>query len=204
MNEPINQYSVELDRKPYERLSGVALTTLLGEALDGDQRAWHRLWEHGLRMVLKIVNKLEEKELLNIPREEAIAVGNLAIGEALTTWIPKKGSYATWVWVNIRQEILKHNQEFFPDSLTGEEGEDLLEQMDIEEVFENPEEYTQENMLLEDVLDLPREIREVIYLHVWTGLSQSDIAELKGVSRQRINSLYKQGVSLLSNSLNRV
>ena len=197
MSESLDLYSAELDRKPYKPLSNAALTALLGEALDGSQEAWQALWGHGLRMVLKIVNKLEEKELLKIPRDEAIAVGNLSIGEALLSWIPKKGAYATWVWVNIRQEILKANQEYFPESLIGDDGEDLLEWTEVEHSLglRDPDEET----LMERIEALPRAIREVMNLHM-CEISHAEIALMLGVSRQRINKLYHDGVEMLRDS----
>lgn len=192
------QYSVDLSRKPYKQRSNGELTTLLGEALDGSQTAWQELWEHGLRMVLKIVNKLEEKELLFIPKEEAIGVGNLAIGQALATWLPKKGSFATWIWVNVRREITQASgqEKWLEDSsIMFEDLEGDLEAEDQQDLWLFKDE------VWKAIRELPKSVRDVIVMVHLHDMSQSEVAELKGVTRQRVNTLHLKGLSLLRDSL---
>jgi len=189
MSEPFVYYSLELDRKPFEPLSNSALVTLLGEALEGSQASWQRLWEHGLRMVLRMVNHMEEKRVLRtLDKDEAIAVGNAAIGEALLSWIPKKGTYSTWVWVTVRQSILNADRELETEELTGDE-EDGFYREEIDNIL-----YSR---IKDEIAKLPEQVRSFVALHYMNGWTQQEIAQVHGVTRQRVNQLISQGIDAL-------
>ena len=190
-----DKYSAELSQSRSERLSNGALVTLLGRSLEGDQEAWGRLWEQGLRMVLKIVNKMSYNGVLrNLSPEEAISVGNAEIGEALLNWVPKKGAYSTWVWVWVRQAILNADRH-------ADEGHVELVEEWASSTNSGPEDavWRQEIQAAVEALDRPS--RDLILGHFYQGLSQSDLSAVWGLSRQRVNQLILEGLIKLNSVL---
>lgn len=208
-------YSKELDTAKFERLSNSDLIELRSRVLaDGDKQAWHKLWEHGLRMCLKIVNHMDERGILQgIEREDAVQEGNLAIGPALLSWEPRRGPYATWIWIKIRGAILdaEHQERVYgftgssvgdvdlvPNSIPAGRGELLLSDLYDGGTVED---LSEQSVLIRDVLSamsrLSRRDRTYLYQVYIMGLPQADIARADGLSRQRVD-------QILSLALNRL
>jgi RNA polymerase sigma factor (sigma-70 family) len=199
-NTPYSIYSLELDRKPYEALSNAALAGLLGEAINGSQEAWQRLWGHGLRMVLKIVNHMEEKGLLkNIDREEAIAEGNLAIGEALLSWLPKKGKYSTWIWLGIRAAIVRADRADFNLDLYADVDELLGDDDALDGVYFHGQSVRKLRRAFRHLSNLHK---QVVTMYFWGDYTQAEIGEVLGVTRQRVNQLLSVALTELYDIMN--
>jgi RNA polymerase sigma factor (sigma-70 family) len=192
-------YSRDLDRQKYKPLTNKELKGLWAAFLfSSDKKAWDRMWEHGLRLVLKIVNHMTEKNILrHIEREDAIQEGNLAIGSALLSWDPKKGPYSTWIWIKVRGAILDADRQEGVCGLTGGAVGDFL----FEEYLDSAhaEEVTAEPpiSLEEHIAKLPTNLRTYAYQVYILGLRPADIARADGVSRQRVD----QVLSLARNRL---
>ena len=202
-------YSSDLENTEISHLSKSQLVDLRTKMLDGDKEAWHTLWLYGTKLVLKICNSLRNANVLSIPYEEAVAEGNLAIGEALTRWEPRRGAFGTWVWLRTRSAII---------GLMGRENAAQAHIMDLvvrigdeagefdafsydDEVFELQETHVENRALYDALLELPEREREVIIRRFFEDKSQQQIADLENVSRQMIDKVERRGLDRLKNKL---
>lgn len=204
------RYSVDLDATDIEHKTKRQLAGLHSEALRGNQRAWQDLWLYGTKLVLKICNKLRREELLHCSFEDAVAEGNLAIGEALTRWNPKKSSFGTWVWIRVRGAILNENNKAlargmnetsFTVEAVDREGQDTdldgLNQEDIDSPYLDPEESIEYAELWDLISTLPEVEQYVVVMYYFEDLPQRDISTLTGVSQQRVSKVLKRAEARL-------
>jgi len=201
------QYSKDLDNESYLKRSNAELKGLRHRAIfKHDAAAWDSLWGHGLRLVLKIVNHMVERDVLrNIDRDEAIAVGNAAIGDALLRWNPKAGAYATWVWIRVRGAILTADRQEALVGLVGSPtddvevvsntqvaggGEFLLTDLYEEGQVADPSFAGIVSQELQDAIQtLGTRERSYLYQVYVLGIPASDLARADGVSRQRVDQI---------------
>ncbi len=215
------RYSTELDATEKLHLSRKEAAELHKKAVKGDQEAWHTLWLHGTRLVLKIVNKLHARGLLQMEKEDAVAEGNLAIGNALLRWRPAKSRFGTWVWIRVRGAILsedaKHQRGFLvgdaedaPDvvssssSYTGGDAERGFDLTEVSEEGQTPEDAlrnTEVAELLDAIESLPSREYEYIFRHYICDESQRDIAFSEGISERMIRKIMERGIIKLKTLL---
>ena len=213
---PFDYYSADLDGVEIPKRSRKELATLHSEALSGSVSAWEDLWLHGTKLVLKICHTLRERDLLRISFEDAVAEGNLAIGEALTRWNPKKSSFSTWVWIRIRGSILNQNSD---EALSGMVGDVESRPQVLPEEFEHsngekpamanswfdladiPEEDNEQLVFMERVLDAIQELPErerhfVTEVYIFDR-PQAAVAAEAGVSRPRVRQVLDRAIERL-------
>lgn len=92
-----------------------------------DDEAYHKLYLYSMRLVYKIVNKLDRLGMLGTAiglqgssYEDAISNGIIGISEGLERWNPNMSSLTSYVWIWIRREVLKGNREDWNKGLAGE------------------------------------------------------------------------------------
>jgi len=181
--------------------------------IEGDMEAWQTLWMHGVRLVLKLANKMRNvgeitsHDMYN----ECISVGNVAIGEALLTWRPKKGRFSTWVWVQVRYAIIEEiKSEIFQggkshkdqdvELLTNEgqaaaNWEEFVRDLEVED--HAGDELIEREFLLASLwmlTDKQAQYLREVYLE---GRTLEQVAEDEGVSHQNIHYHIKQGIKQL-------
>jgi RNA polymerase sigma factor (sigma-70 family) len=174
------RYSADLDATDIEHKTPRQLAGLLKEAQRGNQKAWHDLWMYGTKLVLKICNSLRRADLLKSGFEEAVAEGNLAIGEALTRWNPKKSSFGTWVWIRIRGAVLDQDRKAYLQdnevslsvAQVDREGVDVVLDglnQEYDTPFEEPAESIEPSRLRELIALLPEREYDFIVMHYFEG-----------------------------------
>jgi RNA polymerase sigma factor (sigma-70 family) len=92
-----------------------------------DQEAYHKLYIYSMRLVYKIVNKLERLGMLGRERglqgssyEDAISNGAIGIAEGLEKWNPNLSSLTSYVWIAIRRNVLNGNTKDWNKGLVGD------------------------------------------------------------------------------------
>jgi len=189
-------YSEDLDKVQIGKLTRKELATLHKHALNGNQEAWDDLWLYGTKLVLKICFTLKRQGLLQISFEDAVAEGNLAIGDALTRWNPKKSAFGTWIWIRVRGAILNGNQKVMAQS-SNEVSENMPSthkdandaeysgQGSFGSVWE-PEEDLQTAVLYDAISQLPGREFSFIHQYYFEDVGLVELAKAEGVSRQMV------------------
>lgn len=203
-------YSADLDATEVLHKTRKQLASLHQQAVAGDVEAWQELWLYGTKLVLKICNKLRREDLLKIDFEDAVAEGNLAIGEALTRWNPKKSGFGTWVWIRIRGAVLDGNravsaveQHEVSSNLEQEDHEGYVKPFDLGDVAGGATERDtgmelNSQRLRDAVHKLPSRERLVITRRYFEGLTQSEVARHLGISRQMVDKVEKRAIENLN------
>lgn len=206
------RYSIDLDATEIEHKSPRQLKGLLKEAQRGNKKAWDDLWLYGTKLVLKIVNKLNDLGLV-YSFEDAVAEGNLAIGEALTRWNPAKAQFSTWVWIRVRGAVLNQtnkdmdiesNETSFGVEAVNRVGEDIV--LDgsnlVESPYGDPAKLADHIEFMELVFqELPDRERDVIVLRYFEDFTQTGVADMMDVSRQMVDKIEKRALARLKESL---
>lgn len=201
------RYSIDLDATEIEHKTKKQLAGLHKEALRGNQKAWHDLWLYGTKLVLKICNKLNRLGILT-SFEDAVAEGNLAIGEALTRWNPKKSSFGTWVWIRVRGAVLNENgrsistlenETDFEVGAVDREGLNAgLSGIDlVESRYVTPGDAVETAEMLDAIHLLPDRELEVVVLRYFEDLSQREVGEILGVSREMARKIEARAIDRL-------
>jgi len=195
-------YSEDLDRVQIGKLTRKELATLHKHALNGNQEAWDDLWLYGTKLVLKICFTLNKQDLLKTSFEDAVAEGNLAIGDALTRWNPKKSAFGTWIWIRVRGAILDGNRKVYATEqvetstqvgVTNREGvEGFLDGMDTFGQTWDPEEDVQTGLLWDAISQLPGREFSYINMYYFEDLDQAEIARLEGVSDRMVRKILER------------
>lgn len=76
---------------------------------NGDPSARDELWLLSEDMVKKAVSHMVGKGVIFMDSEDAYQAAMLAVGEALDKYDPEQGSYAGYMWVVIRNALMKAN-----------------------------------------------------------------------------------------------
>jgi len=214
-------YSEELDDTDIRPRSRKELAGLHAEMVLGNREAHKTLWLHGTKLVLKIVNKLRNENLLRMTFEDAVAEGNLAIGDALSRWEPRKSTFATWVWIRIRGAVLNEDNRTgrgymtggvdlpvqpyhvaYETTVSGEGGSYIVNLAALYGVAENLGEQTIVNEELYDQIgNLPDREKEYIFLRFFQDKDPGAIAEEAGVSRQMVEKVIRRGLERLREGL---
>lgn len=200
-------YSADLDEQDnIQHRTRKELAKLHTRMVDGDREAYDILWLHGTKLVLKIVNKLHNEGLLWADFNDAVAAGNLAIGEALQRWEPRKSTYATWIWIRIRGAVLDGNykeqasgmvtpRESVPTvlseafSVEGDFGsmENSLFDLGEPRPGEDVQRLVEHRELVEALATLTVKQHEVIVLRYFEDLTQQETGGLLGISQQAVD-----------------
>lgn len=214
---PFDYYSADLDAAKIPKRSRKELAMLHRAARQGDSGAWEELWLHGTKLVLKIAHSFREKGLLEIPFEEAVAEGNLAIGEALGRWNPRKSAFGTWVWIRVRGAILSENRRELNGGLSGilEEapniisdtfqhanGEKAAMENSILDLFVEDVDFTDDivqDRLKRAVSDLPAREQMVVDLSYFLDTDLVQIAESMGVSPRMVRKIRDRAEQRIKN-----
>ena len=206
------RYSIDLDATEIEHKSPRQLKGLLKEAQRGNTKAWDDLWLYGTKLVLKIVNKLNDLGLV-YSFEDAVAEGNLAIGEALTRWNPAKAAFSTWVWIRVRGAVLNQTnkdmerdnaEQNFDVEVTNREGveEDLSGVDLVVSPYGDPVRLAEHVEFMELVFNqLPDRERDVIVLRYFEDFTQVKVADMMDISRQMVDKIEKRALARLKESL---
>ena len=130
-------YAKMLANREFPTYSNSELAQLQQKALVGDKDAWEAVWLHGVRMVLKLTDRLYKLGILYLEDlDDAVQEGNLAIGEAIPSWSNNRGRYSTYVWTCIRNAMVKYSSEQRRGGVTGDIDWDLFTRHDIEFQYE--------------------------------------------------------------------
>lgn len=86
----------------------------------GDQQAYHKLFLYSMRMVYKIVNKLDKLNMLGSDIEDAVSNGIMGITDSLEKWESNRSALNTYVWVCVRRHILNGNTSDWQRGLQGD------------------------------------------------------------------------------------
>jgi RNA polymerase sigma factor (sigma-70 family) len=215
---PFQYYSADLDATDIEHKSRKQLAELHNNATHGDGKSWEELWLYGTKLVLKICNKLRHEDLLAVEFEDAVAEGNLAIGEALTRWNPSKSSFGTWVWIRVRGSILNENaseqksgmignvedsplvlsNEVHVEHVSGEESDFLLSDLyELGQVGTWGETEAQYAELYAAVQTLsPREQSYIVAVY-FEDRDQAELAALEGISPRMVRKVLARSIEKL-------
>ena len=203
-------YSADLDATEVLHKTRKQLAALHKQAIAGDVDAWQELWLYGTKLVLKICNKLRREDLLKLDFEDAVAEGNLAIGEALTRWNPKKSGFGTWVWIRIRGAVLDGNravsaveQNEVSSNLEQEDHEGHVKAFDLGDVAgAATERDTGRELTAQRVRDAVRQLpsREMLVItrRYFDGLTQQEVGNQLGISRQMVDKVEKRAIENLT------
>lgn len=203
-------YSADLDKAGVTKRSPAALANLHSRMVEGDKEAHEILWLHGTKLVLKIANKLKEEDLLRMSFEDAVAEGNLAIGEALSRWEPRKSAFSTWVWIRIRGGILnenaKHDKEFMtgepenldmvPELIDGELGRQAV----IDLYLSTPHEEDPYRGLYAHLEGLPDREKDYLFRAYFLDMTHAEIAREDGIARPTVTAVITRALQRLKNS----
>jgi RNA polymerase sigma factor (sigma-70 family) len=207
-----DRYSADLDKAAIEQKSRSELKALQKAAVAGDKDAWLELWLYGTKLVLRIVNTMRRRGLLTMSYEDAVAEGNLAIGNALLSWNPHKGAFSTWVWIRIRGSILnenvKHMKDFFvgpaeesPWVVTELEHESAVDDVvELAEEGQTPDDAEQARLISELYLAIEQlPVREADYItRVYLmEVPQETLALAEGVSARMVRKVISRGLERL-------
>lgn len=209
-------YFRDLTDASYVSRSNSELAALQQLALDGDKQAWNELWLHGVRLVHKICRKLVDVgRLRDVDFDDAIQVGNLAIGDALPYWSNNQGRYSTYVWVCIRKAVQKFLQEQYAGGITGEKDSKffyLMEQEDFETegwsalLSEFYQDLRRENLEDKRITEIDVEAalgslseRELYILrkYYYEDMSDPEIGVLLGISKQAVGQKRNEALEAL-------
>lgn len=71
---------------------------------------WGVLWNYALPWAKYTIKQMIERGTLDpfYAREDLLQEGNLAVGNAVQTWDPAKGTLGTWVCANVRGHLLNY------------------------------------------------------------------------------------------------
>lgn len=216
MKTNFEHYSADLDLTTIEHRTNTELQALHSRALDGDKDAWHELWLYGTKLVLKIVNKLHKEGLLRSSFEDAVGAGNLAIGESLVRWNPRKSAFGTWVWIRVRFAILDGNRADEKKGLTGSSeaapavlsnnasyGDAWGKDLDLVDLMQgglDSEDY-EEAVLYENLYAAinelpPRERRYILEVYFEDG-SVAELAAVEGISHQMVRKVLARAIDAI-------
>lgn len=117
----------EVERLGIQRLTKAEQAKLHYDwQVHGDQEAYQKLYLYSMRLVYKIVNKLERLGMLGSYSgmrgsgyEDAISNGAIGISEGLDRWNPNMSSLTSYVWIAIRRNVLNSNRKDWSKGLTG-------------------------------------------------------------------------------------
>ncbi len=201
-------YSRDLDAADIRKRSKAELAKLHARMVQGDKEAHEVLWLHGTKLVLKIANKLQEEDLLSMSFEDAVSEGNLAIGEALTRWQPRKSNFSTWVWIRIRGRILNENKKHDKAFMVGAEddapavvaeflnGEDGVQSL-IDLYVTTPHDGDPYRNLYVNLGKLPERERDYLYRAYFLDMTHEAIAREDGIARPTVTAVINRALERL-------
>lgn len=212
MRSTSDLYAQDVASHDFEKLTQAQLVDLHRKAtVEGDLEAWQTLWLHGVRLVLKIANAMRNvgQIVTQDVYNECLSAGNLAIGEALLTWRPKKGRFSTWVWLQIRYAILAEIDREVTQGGKGHEYGQLLTNLyegseDWETFLEEVETDEHQGLWYLDITRIREALpllpeREAAYLRrVYVeGELQTDVAADEDISVQAVHKVLRRGIDRL-------
>lgn len=214
--DSFDRFSSDLDLVGIKRRSRGDLADMHTKMTAGDIEAHGQLWLYGVKLVLKIVNKLRDQGLLRLPYEDSIAVGNLAIGEALTRWDPLQSSFSTWVWIRIRGAVLNEDAKHAQGYMVGSIGTAPLLvplEFDVEVSGSLPMTNSEVDLyhttpsegeaavgraeLLKRVEQLPVREREYVKAVCYQGISPEQIGLREGINPRMVRKVLQRGINRL-------
>lgn len=216
MRNTAERYRDDLGTYDFPRLSHKELTALHTRAVrHQDKEAWHTLWMHGARLVLKICNTMRTIGQIHSvdAYNEAVSAGNLAIGEALLTWRPREGKFGTWVWLTVRWAVLSElNQEAAQGGKNYEPGLLVTNTGQTYDDFEtflaesNAEDhkglwYLEIERLRDSIWMLPDREAKFVRLVYIEGTSQAQVAQDEDISPQMVNKILGRAINRLRENL---
>jgi RNA polymerase sigma factor (sigma-70 family) len=221
-------YSAELDATDIDHKSRKELAELYKVAtlISGPtgQKAWHELWLYGTKLVLKICNKLRKENLLRMDFEDAVAEGNLAIGEALTRWQPAKAAFGTWIWIRIRGAVLDGERKEAKGGMVGPVEEaprvvstqssnantddaggseyTITDQFETGQTPDGGVEAMERQELYTEILKLAPREQQYINAIYFEDRPIAEIAAMEGISHQMVRKILARAIDKLGEGLN--
>jgi len=204
----------ELDMLPWDELEALAV-----RGLDGDRRAFNRVVESLLPLVLKIVKDF--KWLTFEDREELIQTGNTTLIQVLRTWKPDGGAaLSSWVWRSVKRDMGRAltGERRFRDIHKGLIESNGLDNTDddaqvgaghfhggldhydmADETAESDPARVAEHLFMQNAKSevLSDRESEVIQMLYERGFTLESIAEYQGVSKQAINKVHQRALRKL-------
>ena len=205
-------YKTDLLEHDFPRYTNSELAQLHTDMLGGDKEAHEALWMHGVRMVVKIVSKMERLgQLQPYQNQDAIQEGNLAIGENLASWSSNRGRYSTFIWICIRAAIARYIESESRQGFTGEGAATLkVSGLDIQgtarlltDVVEHgtpgPEKLVMDVADLESAMicSLTDKEQDVIERYYILDVNLDEQARERGVSFQATNKMHQTALRKL-------
>lgn len=170
------------------------------------------LWEQTEKLIKMLIMRfIKNKRLPNsIDSEDLLQCGYFALLRAVKAYKPderyKFNSYLEFHIRNVIRDELIHIgriQEFsYNKTVSSSDDEieliELMEDENAEEsIYIHSELSDTQRIVIEALEELPPNIKEVIYLHYFKGLSYVDIAKLNGCSTSNANALGRNGLRIL-------
>lgn len=214
----------EVKRLGIERLTKTEQASLhYAWMVHGDQEAYHKLYLYAMRLVYKIVNKLDGLNMLGSSTEDAISNGIMGVAEGLQKWEPNRSALTSYVWVRIRGAVLDASSKDWHRGMVGSRrnsgGSPVV--YDPDHVFGNGMDfqYTQctavsrkpdwetdnpceEGAEIEEVSEVvARELspvqQKVINLLYTHDLTQREVGDVLGLTQQRVHQLHQEALQVL-------
>ena len=214
----------EVKRLGIERLTKTEQASLhYAWMVHGDQEAYHKLHLYAMRLVYKIVNKLNSLHMLGSSPEDAISNGIMGVAEGLRKWEPNRSALTSYVWVRIRGSVLDASSKDWHRGMVGSRrnsgGSPVI--YDPDHVFGNgmdfqATQYTsasrkpdwetdnscEQEAECEEVRDVvARELspvqQKVIGLLYTHDLTQQEVGDVLGLTQQRVDQLHQESLKVL-------
>jgi RNA polymerase sigma factor (sigma-70 family) len=214
----------EVSRLGIERLTKSEQASLhYAWMVHGDQEAYHKLYLYAMRLVYKIVNKLDGLNMLGSSTEDAISNGVIGVAEGLRKWEPNRSALTSYVWVRIRGTVLDASAKDWHRGMVGSRrnsgGSPVI--YDPDHMFGNgmdfqTTQYTAANRKPDWETDNPceqwaeiEEVQEVVarelspvqqkvinllYTH---DLTQRETGDVMGLTQQRVDQLHQEALRVL-------
>ncbi len=186
----------------------------LEQASDGDLFAKDKLIEHNLRLVVFLAKKYENT---NIDLEDLVSIGTIGLIKGINTYKSDKNiKLATYASRCIDNEILMYlrknkrirTEVSFDESLSYDSDGNELHLEDVlgtekDIVTKGIEEETERDLVMQEVIKLPKRDREIIILRYGLDgkkeLTQKEVAEILGISQSYISRIEKKVIRRLRN-----